>query len=1057
MEAVCGFLKRGGQSGWGRIFLLLFLVWLPGCFLDSGSLDSRACKEDGDCSAFGDSYVCRTGYCQEEAPECQVAEDCIARMGEPGACMALSCNGAGKCVSSPLAEGTACGEQNYCAAGVCDSSGACVYTPEDELCDNGLFCDGFEKCSPNSANADERGCVAGLPPNLEDGIACTRGECDEGTDTVSQDCSACECCGDNLGCEGEAPTCFAWSCGDSFACELSPSAEGTPCDDGVACTVDDVCNAGQQCIGSPQNSTCEDGVFCNGAEVCAPGTAQADERGCISTRVPGLDDGISCTVDTCNEEEGLVDHDSSDCACEVDADCDAPCREGSCINQVCIFGPVAVGTVCDDGLSCTSNDRCDEQLECRGTPDDLACDDGFFCNGQERCAPLAEGIDAQGCLPDAAPPLDDGVACTVDTCDEITDEVQHDDAACDCQTDDDCVATCQVGACEAGACVFSPVPVGTACDDGVACTDNDACNARQACEGTPSAALCSDGLFCNGVEVCAPGEEGANNEGCLEGEAPLVEDDIVCTVDRCDEELDQVVHDPSECPCRTDDECSQVCQTGSCVDFSCVFTPAPGALCDDGVACTVNDVCGDDLRCVGELSNALCDNGAFCDGSETCSPGDEGANEQGCLAGTPVDIDDNIECTVDSCDDDADLVLHIPQECGCVTDEDCDAPCKDGVCTDFVCVFTPHPAGTSCEDGFACTEGETCDENQQCVVETYVNARCDDGLYCTGVEFCSPDTEGAGIDGCVAGETPLEMWPDDRECLLLTCDEDAQTVSADESNCCVDGGEGIWGTMACSDGFDNDCDGVVDALDPDCAFSPALVDNLTLWLDASDGGTINGGNPGNGARVEAWLDKSGNGHHARRSRPGFLQGDKRPRWRNNRVNGRAVLEFDGWNDSMSVDGAEDFNFSTEVTIAVVFRADPFDRIWQALFTKGDNAWRVHRYGSSSEMAFGSNSANGAGDLNSQVGLSRDRYYYMLVDFNNGNKSLSLNGVLRSSAYHGSPLNSNDYAVMIGENDQMSRRYWDGFVAEIIVYENVLSVEERTGLDQYMMSRWGIAP
>ncbi|NIS35481.1 MAG: hypothetical protein GWO04_38545, partial [Actinobacteria bacterium] len=45
---------------------------------------------------------------------------------------------------------------------------------------------------------------------------------------------------------------------------------------------------------------------------------------------------------------------------------------------------------------------------------DADCDDGVFCNGAETCT-------AGACAPGTAPSCDDGVACTVDTCDSVTD------------------------------------------------------------------------------------------------------------------------------------------------------------------------------------------------------------------------------------------------------------------------------------------------------------------------------------------------------------------------------------------------------------------------------------------------------------------------------------------------------------------------------------------------------------------------------------------------------------------------------------------------------------
>lgn len=68
---------------------------------------------------------------------------------------------------------------------------------------------------------------------------------------------------------------------------------------------------------------------------------------------------------------------------------------------------------CDDGFECTT-ERC-ERNRCVRSTDDTRCDDGVFCSGVERCAL------ERGCISGAPPACNDGVECTVDTCDPLLD------------------------------------------------------------------------------------------------------------------------------------------------------------------------------------------------------------------------------------------------------------------------------------------------------------------------------------------------------------------------------------------------------------------------------------------------------------------------------------------------------------------------------------------------------------------------------------------------------------------------------------------------------------
>ena len=106
--------------------------------------------------------------------------------------------------------------------------------------------------------------------------------------------------------------------------------------------------------GCTLDSECNDGLFCNGVESCSAGI-------CVSGDVVQCNDGVSCTVDVCDE--------STD--------------------------------------SCTNTDIC-------GCTANADCNDGIFCNGEEVCN--------QGACQAGAPPVcDDGESCTMDSCDIQTD------------------------------------------------------------------------------------------------------------------------------------------------------------------------------------------------------------------------------------------------------------------------------------------------------------------------------------------------------------------------------------------------------------------------------------------------------------------------------------------------------------------------------------------------------------------------------------------------------------------------------------------------------------
>ncbi|MFH0982735.1 MAG: S8 family serine peptidase [Planctomycetota bacterium] len=150
---------------------------------------------------------------------------------------------------------------------------------------------------------------------------------------------------------------------------------------------------GPGCTGDPD---CNDGLYCNGVETCVGSTCQAGTP-------PNCSDGVSCTVDSCNETTDSCDHMPDNGLCNNGVYCDGAeicnavsgCQAGTPIN-------------CDDSIACTA-DSCNESTDsCNHTPSHAMCDDGVFCNGAETCNP------ASGCVAGGDP-------CPGQTCDEVND------------------------------------------------------------------------------------------------------------------------------------------------------------------------------------------------------------------------------------------------------------------------------------------------------------------------------------------------------------------------------------------------------------------------------------------------------------------------------------------------------------------------------------------------------------------------------------------------------------------------------------------------------------
>jgi cysteine-rich repeat protein len=134
-----------------------------------------------------------------------------------------------------------------------------------------------------------------------------------------------------------------------------------------------------------------------------------------------------------------------------------------------------VAQILEDGVTCTEG-SCDEDLDVVvQTAIDSSCDDQDLCNGAEFCDLNL------GCQDGTPLPLDDGIDCTLDSCDSLTGAITHEenDEFCDLgascttytcdKTQNGCVPEIILDCC--GNDIMEP---GEECDDGNI-EENDGC------------------------------------------------------------------------------------------------------------------------------------------------------------------------------------------------------------------------------------------------------------------------------------------------------------------------------------------------------------------------------------------------------------------------------------------------------------------------------------------------------------------------------------------------------------------------------------------------------
>jgi len=278
---------------------------------------------------------------------------------------------------------------------------------------------------------------------------------------------------------------------------------------------------------------------------------------------------------------------------------------------------------------------------------------------------------------------------------------------------------------------------------------------------------------------------------------------------------------------------------------------------------------------------------------------------------------------------------------------------------------------------------------------------------------------------------------------------------------------------------------------PSVLTSPTNLAGLQLWLDASDASTLFDATTGGSlvaadGTVKRWEDKSGNARHATESTNG-------PTRKTSVQNGLGTLDFDGTNATLQIPSSQGslafLHQSGGATVFVVYRPT-----YSPLAT--DLAGGFHpliETGSSSglnpgfDLSFNNLTPNsqmidlriygtGGGRVRKRIdGGAPNNSFSMLAvttdlaqSTSSSRVSLYRNGGASSGAtLTGTPFDNGSVSTAdSGRNFTISgtgtaegastSAFFNGDIAEIIVYDSALSDTYRNAVESYLMSKWAIA-
>ena len=187
--------------------------------------------------------------------------------------------------------------------------------------------------------------------------------------------------------------------------------------------------------------------------------------------------------------------------------------------------------------------------------------------------------------------------------------------------------------------------------------------------------------------------------------------------------------------------------------------------------------------------------------------------------------------------------------------------------------------------------------------------------------------------------------------------------------------------------------------------------------------------------VETVTDSSGNGN------TGILYNG--PLWQLGEKLGDS-LKFDGANDYVEVDNESNFDVITaEITISAWIKVNAFTRNFQAIVTKGDNAWRIQRWSNTNCIEFACTGLphNSYGNVIGNIAVDDEQWHHIAGVYDGTKIYLYIDGNTDVSTATSGSINTNNCSVMIGENAQQSERYWNGMIDDVRVYSRGLSAGE----------------
>lgn len=230
-----------------------------------------------------------------------------------------------------------------------------------------------------------------------------------------------------------------------------------------------------------------------------------------------------------------------------------------------------------------------------------------------------------------------------------------------------------------------------------------------------------------------------------------------------------------------------------------------------------------------------------------------------------------------------------------------------------------------------------------------------------------------------------------------------------------------------------------------------VTTGLALWLDATQGVATSG------STVTGWTDQSGNGHDG-----SYATGA--PQLVPGAINGLPAISFNGNGDYFALAGGQVLSSDSFTIFAVAVDTGTSDEP-REIYSNWDfgNSWPSQFLGTDFGDA-GSRTLRFTDGLSAANALAAPGSPFVTYGVYTGgvNADIYLDGAIVGS----NPQNSDPADVLnpngqrdittpsfIGRQGGFAGEYWQGYIAEVLVYDGALSPEDQAAVAAYLQTKW----